>query len=526
MTRMNNKKVSQFLNKGSFTSTDSLTGISGGVNYNFSYSTLYNALSGIGSISSLGGGTAVLNQPAAGISQIRTITAEKGTTVGLNAYNGVVVGNSFQQSTGGEALIPDLGASTYTVKTIKATSPLEVTSDDDSITIGFNDSPLAQTNTVIVSDITDFPTPVSGVITLEDDTNYILVQAVTTSNRFQLGTNNSITSNNPFTPFFTFMGSGSFFTGSDVSFIISNIALLCFSEKIFDLTSSDGSHTFGVENLTIGVCDECGTINNFRSFNVDNIGVFSCNQGFTFTGTDQQALSANKVRFESGNSSFVGFDLTNSIHQTLNISTAIFMMVDGGVGISGLADSANISADYVATVTNSEFIGSSTPLSGIDHKDGRFEFAGNSGVQDSISDALITITGNATETVISAASSDGSNAVKMAGTWTDVDLSRFSSDGTGRLTYTREKTEKLPIDVTISILAAAGGDKQVAAYLAINGVIIEATGMQETASSTKAGVSVIIYQHEFETGDYVEIFLENQTSTDNLIGQRAVSRIN
>ena len=73
---------------------------------------------------------------------------------------------------------------------------------------------------------------------------------------------------------------------------------------------------------------------------------------------------------------------------------------------------------------------------------------------------------------------------------------------------------------------ASGGDKQVEVSIAINGASVAATTMQATVSAAKAGSISSIWQHDFVTGDYIEVFVGNLTDTTNIIAQQAVLRIN
>ena len=139
---------------------------------------------------------------------------------------------------------------------------------------------------------------------------------------------------------------------------------------------------------------------------------------------------------------------------------------------------------------------------------------------------MISIEGNATETVIAASSTDGSNAVKLAGTWTVEKNSHFTGDTTGRITYDGEQPLTSPIDFNPSLIMATGGAKNVAAYLNINGTILTATRVKINVTASAGDVCPIIWQHTFLTTEWVEVWLENQDDTTNIIGQQSVGRTN
>ena len=93
------------------------------------------------------------------------------------------------------------------------------------------------------------------------------------------------------------------------------------------------------------------------------------------------------------------------------------------------------------------------------------------------------------------------------------------------MTYNGERSARLPISATVTVVGASGGDKQISAYIAINGSVVTATKISTTASSSQAGTVTLIWQHVFEENDFVEIFLANESDTVNLIGQSSVARI-
>ena len=93
------------------------------------------------------------------------------------------------------------------------------------------------------------------------------------------------------------------------------------------------------------------------------------------------------------------------------------------------------------------------------------------------------------------------------------------------MTYVGERPARLPIDFVVSMLMASGGDAQASAYIAINGTEVTDSKATTTASSSKAGTVGLIWQYEFQPNDFIEVFLANDSTTVNVIGQSAVARI-
>jgi len=115
----------------------------------------------------------------------------------------------------------------------------------------------------------------------------------------------------------------------------------------------------------------------------------------------------------------------------------------------------------------------------------------------------------------------------MVGNWADDGSSRYSlTVAGGRLTFLGVRDERLPIDFAITVLIDTGGDKQVSGQIAVNGVVQAATKITTTASSTKTGTINLIWQHTFKTNDYIELFIDCETSSTNVIVQSSVLRVN
>ncbi len=154
-----------------------------------------------------------------------------------------------------------------------------------------------------------------------------------------------------------------------------------------------------------------------------------------------------------------------------------------------------------------------TALAGITPADNRWDFHKTQGIAETRADGLVSLSGNATETVIS-----GSGTPTLAlGTWVCQSESQFTCTAAGRLTYSGELVQSFPFDCTFTVLMASGGDKQVMVYLAKNGTIITETGSQVTASSSKAGSGGCIWQDQFSATDYIEVWVENVSDAVNVI---------
>ena len=111
--------------------------------------------------------------------------------------------------------------------------------------------------------------------------------------------------------------------------------------------------------------------------------------------------------------------------------------------LSGLAASANIAADGQGAIFDCKFIGLGTPLNNIDPDDDLWLFVGSNAIRDTIRDAICSMQGNATETVIASAGAP----ILVAGTFVVGRSSGFTPDTNGRATYNIIKPVVIPISL-------------------------------------------------------------------------------
>lgn len=126
--------------------------------------------------------------------------------------------------------------------------------------------------------------------------------------------------------------------------------------------------------------------------------------------------------------------------------------------------------------------------------------------------ANVSMHGNSTETVISSTATP----VKVAGTFVVGDESGYTGDTTGKITHNGHTARHI-INAIISMTVASGTNHTVSMYIALNGTIVASS---KTTTTTSSGLyrSLATYANlELNDGDYVEIFVRNESTTDNLI---------
>lgn len=381
------------------------------------------------------------------------------------------------------------------------------------------------TREVVINELSDWPAAVGGVITLDSNTQYLIgTNLPSSSNRFVMGSFTVIKGIDTDNANIDYTGTGAMFTSVDKTWLIEDITLDCPNGKVFDHTDSVGRFV-RTRNVCVADSDTLGDFNStangvwfFTNFIATNMS-----GGFTFTG------NWNIMQFEiSSDVQITGtfIDLGTTTFNSIGINGAsVFLVTGASTFIKGAANSANINSGGLARVTNCVVanIGGGTILDGITVDDVRWRFLNNQDIRDSRPDALIYAQNNIAETVIAAVDTP----VKVNSTFTEDHTSQFTSDASGRMTFIGEIEQRLPIDFVLDVQMASGGAKDVKAYVAINGTVVTAAHtIIPDVSGTKPKAGTVIWQHLFQTNDYVEIWVENISDAINIVVLDCVLRIN
>ena len=125
--------------------------------------------------------------------------------------------------------------------------------------------------------------------------------------------------------------------------------------------------------------------------------------------------------------------------------------------------------------------------------------------------AQVVLHGNATATVITTQNTP----VKVAGTFVTDAAASFTTDATGRLTYTGSTTTVVQFVASVT-LVPVGTNQLLTIQLAKNGTPITNAKMTRTVSSGASGNVSIVFNISMATSDYVELFVANNSSTNDI----------
>jgi hypothetical protein len=370
-------------------------------------------------------------------------------------------------------------------------------------------------NLRLISVKADLPTPVAGVIQLEDNINYLLVASVDIgTDRFVTGTNNNFTARNTFFPILSSTTTGTLFTGVDSSFSINQLTVDCPNAQFMDFSSPTSLFGNIVSFFALGVlrCQKVGVVNNLLVCEILRSAFVTCTDGITVLGTTNWSVfSYSTVAFGTSSAAFVGTDFSTSLHQSLVLENAIMRAPAGAVGITGAANSANLRANEIAIVSNGEFSGGLTPLSVIANDDIRWEFLNNGGIPDSekTGDTFLTTPETVTNPGIGVFSTIG------GGNWQSEVANRFTVTNDGEITYISERTADFSISAIATVEKVGGGSDQIALRIAKNlSAVAKTESVTQNATPTSLTCQGLF---SLETGDVIELGIANNTSTSDII---------
>lgn len=376
-------------------------------------------------------------------------------------------------------------------------------------------------NQVIVNEIADFPAAVGGIITLAASTFYLVGASINMGDlRFIFSDDTVVAGLDSSASMLTYLGTGDMFTGTDTANKVTKITLDAPSGRVFNLTSPANTGVFQINDVTVDNCNEIGVVNNLLAVQDSNTAYNNViSDGWSFIGTLAVFTSGTDlVNMAAG--SFI--DLGTATFNAFDMNSTFITLAAGADMLTGAAASANITTGNIGSVKSSRIFGAgaSTPLSGIDQDDIRWLFEGNDEITDTNADGLLSLNGNATETVITVATTP----VLVNATWVVERNSLFTGTTGGRLTYNGERDLAVPIDIVATVISASGVNKDISIYLALNGTPVTNSAKTNRVGVTDPKNTSVPWQLTLSESDFLEAYIANDTDTINLIVQDAVLR--
>ncbi len=378
---------------------------------------------------------------------------------------------------------------------------------------------------VSISEEADFPDPVSGVITLDANTEYKLTDDISTANRFVFQANTVVSGSDILIGMFEYTGTGDFITAVDATIKVKNVQLRYLSaNQCFNVSNSGGNE--GTDTLIIDRVSFVGTSLGVLT-SLANVQVLQTSfsllstGGFTLTGTNW--TSANFAGFTANLAAGTLFDIGTTTFDRFSCAQFSVDVGSGTTFLSGTTGSGNINAGGDGSIVLGRFNGAGgTILNNITEEDARWSFALNDDLADSRTDGLLSMQANATNTAIVTQSV----GVLVAGTWVVEDTSRMTGTTAGRLTYDGLRDAKLPITSAVTIEPVSGGAQLMGCAVAVNGSMVANSLRTGTASPGSPASITVPWQDTLSSTDFVELFVTNEAGTTDVLVSSAVHRMN
>tara|TARA_R110000737_G_scaffold77238_3_gene108355 strand:- start:3866 stop:5443 length:1578 start_codon:yes stop_codon:yes gene_type:complete len=517
------KAFEDSLNKSSLNTSDEFLTYDNGTIYNVTFGDIVTQSGLTGSLTSLndGGATPILTGTAPGY-LIRGIVGGNGIQSSVNAQGSITLNSQVANSgnaNSGEALIPNTSADTINFRRLFAGNGITLTTESDRIIIDNSEVSLAS-NTRIISSLSDFPTPVSGVITLQDNINYFLTADISTSNRFVFGTNTVVSAADSFNTTLTYTGTGDMFTFSNGLAGVKEIGINC-ANGTFLNTAAVATGNLLLRWILLYQVKNLGSLNS-PATGIYNVFIQShTGQGFTVGAVANRRLNIDSFTVQSTtNATSIFADLGTATFTSLNIANVnIASSVAGQKFLKGAASGANLVAGVIGFISHNTITGGMIGLDTVTVNDAGWDFQNNNKISDTRPVALTYLSSSAATAI-----STVNTPVVVNGSFTAVEASLFTTNVNGRITYNGVRQHNSDITASITFKSASG-THDFTFYTAKNGVVISGSGVtQEVTATTTANVS-LIWDLPLNTNDYVEIWVENNDNSNNVTIDNIVYRI-
>ena len=367
---------------------------------------------------------------------------------------------------------------------------------------------------VFVSSLADLPTAVAGVITLEDNYTYYITSTIDLGgNRLVGGSNTTIIGSSSENSILTSTGLG---VGIPLlsSIYTTPIRHICIKDVDtaidFDGTTNPNDMALDFTGVNFVNVPNIGIVKDASNFIFDK-GAFVNSKGLSFDGT------IGTVGF--GNCLFSGDGLAGNLLELLStcVITRRFRVIYSSIVAFGSTTGINVNVSatvpiesYILDTIN--FSGGGSYLGGVMVNDNKTNFLNCKGIQNSAEISQYFMHANATTTVVASTGV----AYKALGTTTSSAITQKFTNTNNKATYVGSITRNFLITASLSV--ESGNNNQIGVYIAKNGSISTDSEVYGTTSGTGRGENIVAQTLvELSENDYIEIFVENESSTANIL---------
>lgn len=371
---------------------------------------------------------------------------------------------------------------------------------------------ISMPNMKFIYNLNDLPTPVSSIITLEDDTSYYFTTTVDLSgNRLICGENTTIIGTSSETAYIQSTGLiGTALITSNYSLPMRNISII--ADIAVNLNGNSFPNTLALDWNAVNFvnCNTIGTIQNYNNF-VMTSSAFLNSSNLTFDG-QINTIAFDTCLWSGGTGTYITLPSTLTINRRFRIIYS--SLVVSGINIGIDADNSLLvpTENYILDTVN--FTGGGTYLSGISPDDNRCLFTNSIGIENTAVNGIITMTNNSTATTVSATNT----FYKIAGTTTEgIYNQKISMPSNNRLECNAIIRRRYFISAVLSFTSGNNNVCQFGIYLSSLGTVITNSIAPTTANTAgraeNVGIQCIV---EMQNGDYIELWGANTSATSNI----------
>jgi hypothetical protein len=365
----------------------------------------------------------------------------------------------------------------------------------------------ARDNYVRVRSAADFPAPVAGVITLTAGVEYEINGTIMLTNSINLN-GCTIKGEDSANDKLIYTGGGAMFTGSTTG-NLRFLSITANAGSVFNIDALGANQNMVIQNCFFLGCNSLGTI--------AGVG------GTVFFATVAYFVNTNGITFQNDNNVVLNntlWDISNSNIYERFIGTFNVIQILGGDRLTSSTNSAT--ALHISGITSVNeasakvvmFVGTGTYVTGTFTNDWEVEANGLSTQKDDLAGGNMYIS-----TPVATTFTTMNTPVKALGTTTSAGLFRVTSPTNNRLTYAGSKTRSFFVSGALSISQPAS-NRFFSFYIAKNGVVIPESRQDiKVANSTDQVSLPISCRVSLAPGDYIEVWVANQTATTDITVQ-------
>lgn len=361
---------------------------------------------------------------------------------------------------------------------------------------------VALDNYVIIKTLSDLPTPVGSVITLETGKYYHINGIINIgTNTIDIPDNCRLQGLATFQSGFIYTGTGSMMTSTDSNISLSNLSFFSPSvgSQLFNFTNNLKTKNCLLLNCFISGVNSCGTISGYDNVLLDTINNTGISNGYTCNNNNH--LYFISMAFdESCDGTYLS--MASGTYESVLIRNSMFHTSATATGLN--IDSSTITVLDSISVIGNDFLGSGTLSTGFDSSYNYFLVRSNTGVKDFRSYASMYMSANLTQTI----NVPGSTWTKIAGATTSSNLSRFSMPVDNRLAYIGKDQVEVIINVSLSAYYTSGSARVAEIGISKNGNNPEPSTINSLTvygADEPSSTSTVM---DLSTGDYVEIWFQ------------------